>query len=197
MIGRTMTGKHSIYGLAFSLLVLNGCASFQGNQLQPVKMFPHTTVKKTVDVDFTYHTAGLVGPDWAGLRCEEACIYRMKKSGLFGPISTERKDPDLQIFITLNEIHELDYGCLEWSLLSLFILPTGWSTDFDMKAVVRDTHSGQQSTILLNDRRTGFMSLFMIPVMPFRFPLRVEYKFQNRFFDNLCIEIYKTGILDE
>ena len=114
----------------------------------------------------------------------------MNKSGLFGEISTEQANPDIQLTMTLHKVVEDVDG-------SFWLLSLAGTYRFHMKAIVSESSSGEQSAIELEDQTEALISIFAIPLMPFKFPSYELRKFENKFFDNLCIEIYKTGMLEE
>lgn len=186
-----MTVNSTFIIASFSLSLLSGCASFQGNNLHPVKSFPKTMVKKTVYVDLTYlGRPTLSGNEREKKRYENTCIKRMTKSGLFGSTSTEQIDSDIDVVITIRQDFTQDPPG------NPFVTSSEKYT-CNLKAIVTDTRSGQKSIIQLEDSIQTYISPFCLPLTPFYYPSYVKHKLNNTLFDNLCFEIYKTGMLEE
>lgn len=191
------TARTLLVGAALS--VMAGCASFQGHNLQPVKSFPTPSVKKTVDVDLAF------GQRFNGQKrspyksaekaLQKKCVKRMTKSQLFGEVSMEQQNPDIKIRIALMDYGEGSMVGAVLTGLSFYIIPSSATDTFYLKAIVIDTQTGQQHTIELNESVTLWQEILLLPLMPFKHPMYEVNKSYNMLFDNLCLEIYKTGML--
>ncbi len=184
-----------------SLLILSGCASFQGEgrHLNPIESFPMVSETKSAQVSFTYirRKNDREEPDYSSFEtiCRTSFMDRIKESALFSSASWELKNPDIKIAIKLIKNTEHEMGQELLSPLTLFIYPVTDTETYDLIASVTDAKTEQQNIIRLHDNMTTKSSILLIPVMFFKFPAIEEVKLVNRLFDNLCIEIYRIGIL--
>ena len=187
--------------MAILVLSLTGCASFQGKQLQPVKQFPEVALKKSVDIDVVF-TARLNGKyittlnEWARKTWEKRCIKQMNKSKMFGEVSESLTNPDLVVKVSVVDEGEGSMGAAVATGLTLYIIPSSMTDTFHLRAKVIDLRSGKQCKIALTDSITQYQQILLLPLLPFKSTLYEANKCISKMYDNMCIEIYRAGLLE-
>jgi hypothetical protein len=181
--------------------MLSGCAtSFQGNNLSSVKKFPAVQSAKSISVDLAF-TGKLNGEPWTAKNTHNTaylkknCIEHLNDSGMFGDVAPELKNPDLtlQVAIINEKISSKSRQLL--TAWTLFIYPYKSSDNFRLLAVLENPKTGRKEKIQLEDDVTHYQQLLMAPLALFKPYGSSLEKCKSRLFDNLCLEIEKTGML--
>ena len=193
--------KHLTTGMISLIGLLSGCASFQGGELQKGKTFPQTHVKKSVDVDasFTMYLNGepfTFMHDAAEKDFAEKCAKRLNKSKMFGDVSTTHPDPDIKVSVAFADLAENNLGEAFLTGLTLYLYPSSHTDNFHLSARITDMRTGRQKDIMLTDKVTMWQQLFLLPLLPFKTQPYEANKCMNNMIDNLCLEIYRTGLLE-
>lgn len=196
-------GKRVVNGMLGLLAasLLTGCASsFQGGKLDRVKGFPPVASRKSVKVDLIF-TGKLNGKPWTAMDkhntvyLKQQCVQHMKDSKMFGLVSPGLKNPDLLLSVALINEKEESSGRQLLTALTLYIFPYKSTDTFRMLAIVRDPRTGASQRIMLEEEVSHWQQLLLIPLSPFKRPTGAIDNCTERLFDNLCLEIQKSGLL--
>ena len=189
-------------GLAMAaMLTLTGCAtSIQGNNLSSIETFPEVFPRKSVSVDLAF-TGKLNGEPWTANDAhnteflKDLCIVRMQESGMFRVANSKRVPLDLEIKVAI--IHEKTARTNRQVLtaLTLFIVPYKSTDTFQLLALVKDPATGARKKIQLEETVSHWQQIFMVPFSLFNRPDNELEKCRNRLIDNLCLEIYNSGLM--
>ena len=197
-----MKTYYSAFIFAVLATLLSGCAtSFQGNTLSAVEHFPDTQPKKSVAVNLLF-TGKLNGEAWKEndrhntVYLEELCVDRLNKSGLFSIATAQQKTADLNLQVAMINEKKTSSGRQVLTAVTLFIIPYKSTDTFRLLAVVKDATTGEKKTIELEQRVSHWQQLFLAPFSLFKNPTNQMEECRNRLFDNLCLEIYNSGLLD-
>jgi hypothetical protein len=200
--------------LAAELIHLAGCVAFQSSLTDPVKRFPKTAAKRDVCVDIM---SIKVTPDgyWMYPSGQEAlkryeekiCTKRMKRSRLFGSVSSEPNQNGITVQIWkvqgaagCDDLPHMDPQAAEAAFIfwvcTLCLLPLSEDYSVRLTAIVTDNRTGQQTIIKLRDGMQNYITLLALPLMPFKWAAIEEAKLRHKLYDNLCLEIYRSGMLN-
>jgi hypothetical protein len=191
-----------VFGSALMVAMVggSGCASFQGNRLNSVVSFPQVGVKKSVNVEFDLvcimNGATLGISDAAKEKFANNCISRMKASNLFGEISKTVSNPDLKLEIMMEDEGAGSMGMAMLTGLTLYVIPSKVTETYRVSATLRDSKSNKKAEIKLEDSFTQWQQILLLPLLPFKSTIAEAAKCQNKVFDNLAVEVHKTGMLN-
>jgi len=181
---------------------LTGCAAFQGGNLTAVKSYPAAKAKKSMDLDFKasveingYPAAG----DVTALqqRWAKKCVERLRKSGYFTEVGETVSTPDLKLNVVMCDNGEANMGLAFLTGLTLYIIPSTAKDTFSVKAILTDTKTGKARQIDLEASVILWQEILLLPLAPFKTSSSQMSKCQNKIFDNLALEIQKSGALDQ
>ncbi len=187
--------------LLFLGLILTGCAtSFQQNNLATIHEFPAVNTAKSVSVSLAF-SGKLNGKPWTEndahntTYLKQVCIEHLNDSKMFGQVSAGNKASDLTLQVAI--INEKIANPTEqfWTGITLFIIPYKSVDTFRLGAVVTNKKTGQTETIRFEDSASYYQQLLLIPLSPFKSHDKGLEECRDRIFDNLCMEIYQSGIL--
>lgn len=178
-----------------------GCASFQGNRLSAVASFPQVQTKKTADLHFAFSASTNGSPVTIGVeatRCKLAsrCVARLKESGLFGNVSENLANPDLRVDVRVEDVGEGSVALAFLTGLTLYVIPSRARETYRLSATVTDMKSSRKADIKLEDHFTQWQQILLLPLLPLKPTVAEAAKCQNKLFDNLAIEIHRTGMLE-
>ena len=178
-----------------------GCASFQGNKLSSVTSFPSVQAKKTIDVDFAFSatlndTPMTTGNEMARQKLAKKCVERLKESGLFGNVSENLANSDLNVDVKVEDVGEGSMAMAMLTGLTLYVVPSKAQDTYRLSATVTDMKSNKKAEIRLEDSVTQWQQILLLPLLPFKSTIAEANKCQNKLFDNLGLEIQKSGMLD-
>lgn len=183
------------------MLAISGCAAFQGNNLSAVTSFPITPVKKSLEIDLTFSASLNGNPITMGIdkgrkKLVDRCINRLQKSGLFGSVSENLSNPDLKLQVNVMDVGEVNIMLSMLTGFSLYIIPSSARDTYRLSAILTDTETFKKTEIKLEDSVTQWQQILLLPLMPFKFTIAELGKCQNKLFDNLALEIQKSGMLE-
>lgn len=182
------------------ILQCSGCIVYRGAKLSAVTQFPPVASKKSVGVDFTYSSsingrAKLVGLEAAEKEMAGKCIRRLEKSGLFGEISTSVVDPDLRLQINMEDVGEGSSFWMRMSGFTLCLIPCRAKDTFKISATLIDVKNNRRREVKIEEDLTMWVNIIFLPLVPFnQIDSKTEHSI-NMCFDNLALEIEKTGML--
>lgn len=201
-VSRTVCMRRAWECVFLGLMLLTaGCASFQGNELSSVTNFPAVQTKKTIDVNLAF-SASLngapitTGNEMARQRLAKKCVERLKQSGLFSDVSENLANPDLKVDVNVEDVGEGSMAMAALTGLTLYVVPSKARDTYRLSAKVTDMKSGKKAEIKLEDSITQWQQIFLLPLLPFKSTIAEANTCQNKLFDNLALEIQKTGMLD-
>lgn len=196
---RIITWLITLPAIAF---LLTGCTtSFPGKNLEPVAGFPEVTAPKSIYVDLAF-TGELNGEPWTladehnTTFLKERCISHLQASNMFGEIVTSQKNADLILYAALVNSREANPTRKLWSNLTLTIFPFKSTDTFHLQAVIKNVASGERKTIKLKEDITYWQELLFTPLALFKSSNNAMDDCRTRLFDNLCLEIHKSGLID-
>jgi hypothetical protein len=181
--------------------IISGCASFQGNNLNPVKTFPQTQAKRSVDVDATFEMRVNKVPssfmkDAAEKDFGRRIVKRLNRSKMFGEVSTAHPNPDLKVSVSFADLAENDLNEAFITGLTLYIVPSSHTDNFHLSARITDMRTGRQQDFRLYDSVTMTQQLFLLPLLPFKTQPYEANKCMNKMIDNLILEIHQAGFAE-
>jgi hypothetical protein len=130
-------------------------------------------------------------------RHAKKCLGRLQKSGYFNEVGETVANPDLKLEVRMRDVFKANRGLTFLSVLTLCIIPCKAKNTFSLKATLTDTKTGKAHQIDLEDRVTVWGEILLLPLAPFKTTSSQTSKCQNKIFDNLALEIQKSGALDQ
>lgn len=79
--------------------------------------------------------------------------------------------------------------------LTLYIIPSSATDTYKLSAVLTDVQNSHSENIELEDSITQWQEILLLPLLPFKSTIAEAGKCQNKLFDNLALEIERTGML--
>ena len=196
-----MYKRLTLPALLLSALFLMGCAtSFQQNNLASVDAFPKVNTSKSIAVDLAF-SGKLNGKPWTDndvhntAFLKQTCIKHMNDSGMFGTVSGGRKSSDLNLQVAIINEKIANPNEQFWTGLTLFIIPYKSIDTFRLGAVVTNNKTGQQKKFRFEESVSYYQQLFLAPLSLFKSHDKGLEQCRERLFDNLCMEIQKSGML--
>jgi hypothetical protein len=104
--------------------------------------------------------------------------------------------PDLKLVVDMKDIGEADMGMASLTGATFYIFPSKAVDNYVLKATLTDMKSGKVSNINLEDNVTQWQEILLLPLLPFKSTIMAIIQCQNNIFDNLAVEIQKTGALE-
>ncbi|HSR87508.1 MAG TPA: hypothetical protein VLL07_01025, partial [Pontiella sp.] len=81
-------------------------------------------------------------------------------------------------------------------ICTLCLLPLTEDYSVKLTAIVTDNKTGQKTAIKLRDGMKNYITLLMLPLTPFKWAPAEAGKLDKKMYDNLCLEIYRSGMLN-
>ena len=185
------------------MAILSGCvASFQGDRLDAASGIPSVEQRKTLFVKMVY-SGKLNGESWTkhdarnGVFLKRQCIDHLESSDMFSLVLDDLYTTDLQLYVAIVNEKKTSMARQTLSVLTLFLIPYNTTDTFRMMAILKEPSSGKKVTIKLTDHVTHRQHLFMAPLAPFKSPGNGISTCTDRMFENLCIELHRTGMLEQ
>lgn len=176
------------------IVILSGCASFQGHILPEVSSFPQVGKKSNVSVNLTYRAYLNHGPSKIPPQNElftAICVKRFIDSGLFSTVGRVSKNSDISVVIDMKDEGDVNFAMAFLTGFTLYIIPSSATDDFQVKAVLTNNYTGSTKTIEINDSVTMWQEILLLPLAPFKTHLGELNKVVNNIFDTLAIRVYE------
>lgn len=184
-------------------VTLSGCAtSFQQNSLAAVDSFPEVSSEKSIAVDLAF-SGKLNGKPWIAENTHNTaylknrCIEQLNDSGMFGVVSPNLGATDLTLHVAIINEKNTDSSSELLTALTLFIVPYKSTDTFRLLALVKEPKTGRQKRIELEERVSHYQQILMAPFALFKSQDNELEKCRTRLLDTLCLEIQKSGFLDD
>ncbi|MDF7807795.1 hypothetical protein P4E94_10135 [Pontiellaceae bacterium B12219] len=182
-----------------ALIVLSGCASsFQKDELDEISTYPAVQQQPSVYLDLAFG-GKLNGKLWTETDKQNQdylrnrCIQKLEESGLFSTISDSKENTDLQLYVAIIDNKIVDSSKMPISALTLFLVPYTTTDNFRMLALIKKSNTGDQVKVSLSSSVDHRQALWLAPLAPFKTSKSAIEICTDRIFENLCMEIYKTG----
>ena len=180
--------------LAFASIA--GCATFPGNVLPEVTSFPVATNKPSVNVTLSFRQNTNGQPNNNGekageLKLQKMVIERFEKSGLYSSVSAVNQNSDFTVTTSVIDEGNGPIGLAFLSGFTFCLIPSYATDIFKATAVVKNNKTGVKKTIELEDSTTMWIQIFLLPLLPFKFPPAVISDVQNNIMDTLAIRVYE------
>ena len=182
-------------------IVLSGCAtSMQGNNLSAIETFPEVHPRKSVSLDLAF-AGRLNGKPWSANDAHNTeylknlSIQHLQESDMFRVVTTRRVPLDLELKVAIINEKTTSPNRQILTALRLFIVPYKSTDTFQLLAVVKNPKTGEQKKIKLEESVSHWQQLFLVPFSLFNRPDDELEKCRVRLLDNLCMEIYNSGMI--
>lgn len=191
----------SKFSLVFLLaVVMNGCASFRGDQLGEIKGWPPSATQKksisyvvTGKVSLNGNQADAQPPMLKSWKVPLDKAYR--DSTMFSTVSEGFSETDLRA-----EIEILDKG--EGSMVlafiagySLGIIPAYGNDEFIIKTTFKDSQGNVLGRVSKQEDLSYWIQILLLPVMPFAFPSSVTHEALYDIHRATLLEAHQKGMI--
>ena len=180
--------------LAFASIA--GCATFPGKVLPEVTSFPVATNKPSVNVtlSFRQNTNGQpnnIGEKTGELKLQKKVIERFEKSGLYSSVSAVDQNSDFTVTTSVIDEGSGSIGLAFLSGFTFCLIPSSATDTYKVTAVVKKNKTDVEKTIELEDSTTTWFQIFLLPLLPFKFPPAIISDVHNNIMDTLAIRVYE------
>ncbi len=188
-------------GVLLLAAMASGCASFQGGNLDAVEAYPQVARKQTIHARLAF-SGKLNGEPWTRndarneAYLERRCMEILETSGMFSLVTDDLATTDLHLYVALIDEKRSSAAWQTLSSLTLCLLPYRATDTFRLAAVLKDTTTGEERQIALQESVNHRQHLFLLPFAPFRTAGGELEECSDRLFENLCLEIHRTGLLE-
>lgn len=174
--------KKAVKLLAVGLLLvfLAGCASFRGNNLEPIANWPPAAgaKKKSISV-VTKGFSSLNGGETKVALPQTIDIWNNNAvkaytdSALFSQVMNGTGQTDLQAEIEVMDKGEGSMAMAVLTGLTLYVIPSTATDTFTLKTTIRDSRGRVLGQYEKTESVILWQQLFLIFAMPFKFPVSV------------------------
>lgn len=153
---------------------LQGCMTYSHNSLQKVNQWPLASPEQEKpSVYLKVHSEYQVNDnprvsaaDVAKL--EQVIAQTLSESGRFSHVTTEQKESDLYLTVTLRNHETGNMGLAVLTGASFFLIPGAFDNTLTMDMVVRDDNGNKRGVAQRQESLTTWMHLLLIFAVPFQ-----------------------------
>ena len=178
----------------FLFIFLCGCAGFREGKISSIKSFPQATEKYSLGftLDFIINLNGnKIINEKAKNQIQSKIAERFYKTGLFSNVVINSSNEDYTLKIKYEDLGDTNLFLATLSGFTLYIFPSYAKDTNVITAKLINNKTKQIEEIVLNDSMTTWQEILLLPITPFKYPLKEGAQMENDLIDNLALQTYE------